>query len=53
MATDIDIRIRLQHDDQDGADVAAELAAVIAKAQATGYTVITQSQTVTTTKALK
>lgn len=53
MTTDIDIRIRLQHDSLDGAEVAAELSAVISKAQATGYTVVTQSQTVTTTKALK
>ena len=53
MTTDIDIRIRLQHDDQDGSDVASELAAVIAKAQATGYTVVNQTQTVITTKALK
>lgn len=53
MTTRIDIRITLDHDDQDGSDIAAELAAVIAKAEATGYTVINQGQTVTTTKALR
>ena len=53
MTSRIDIRITLDHDDQDGSDVAAELAAVIAKAESTGYRVLNQTQTVTSTKALK